>query len=69
MNVQCKECKVLHWIRERVIAYRIWNLQLENCCKERDIALLRLKALPELLNLLLSDNTSQAKVFQKDLQS
>ena len=66
MAVECKDCKALHWLDERLTAHpsTIQNPMFGTCCSHGDIALPLMPVLPPLLQSLYNDDTSLARHFR-----
>ncbi|CAG8744857.1 2506_t:CDS:1 [Acaulospora morrowiae] len=66
MSIECSECKALYWIDEKVVGSRhapIFN----TCCTKGKVKLPAIASPPELLEMLLTEESLQAHDFRKKI--
>ena len=70
MSIECKHCKALHWLDERLSAHpsTIRNPIFGTCCSTGDVALPLMQALPPLLQSLYNDDTGIARHFRTHIR-
>ncbi|KAF5378267.1 hypothetical protein D9615_008692 [Tricholomella constricta] len=67
MNIECRHCRALHWIDERLAQSSVTSPRFSTCCDQGQVQIPLLEDPPEpLRNLLLSDS-EEASVFRKHL--
>ncbi|CAG8753967.1 1770_t:CDS:2, partial [Acaulospora morrowiae] len=66
MSIECPECKALHWIDEKVAGSRHAHI-FRTCYAKGKVKLLVIASLPELLEILLTEESPQAHDFRKKI--
>ena len=71
MDQVCSACQALHWQAERLRAQNAKRARagtFEACCKHGDVIVERMRALPEPLNTLMTDQDSQSRLFRQHIR-
>ncbi|CAG8489327.1 1308_t:CDS:2, partial [Acaulospora morrowiae] len=64
MSIECPECKALHWIDEKVAGSRHAPI-FSTCCAKGKVKPPAIASPPELLEMLLTEESPQAHDFRK----
>jgi Helitron helicase-like domain at N-terminus len=70
MDVACPDCDALHWEAEKMAqTSRVNNPKFGKCCKTGKVSLPRHPGPPELLQRLLTENTTEANRFRLNIRA
>jgi hypothetical protein len=67
--VACPDCDVLHWGAEKLVNSRVNNPKFGKCCKSGKVSLPRRRDPPELLQRLLTEDTTEANRFRLGIRA
>lgn len=67
MDVQCPNCRALHWLAERYTSSSQCNPRFGTCCSEGRVHLPALEVPPEPIHTLLTSDDCDSKSFREDI--